>query len=213
MATVLSKTRKLFGELLRRKVIRLIGAYIAIFWLLATGLSDIVPALEFLPPWTFQAFVIVGIAIIPVLVFFSWKYDFVPPHLVKDPNDIDRLNPALAWATRRHDGKDAGYLLLKWSDEHGNDHEKLSFQPVSVGREPSNDVHLADNRVSRHHAVLWAQEGAWHVKDADSSNGTFIDTERVDKQSPLKPVCELRFHVNGPIVRVHAVKSDVTIAS
>jgi len=208
-----SKIYRFVAELCRRKVIRLLGAYIAIFWLLATGLSDILPALEFLPEWSFQAFVVVGVAIIPVVVFLSWKYDLVPPQLVRDPGDVERLNPSLAWALRRHDGAQAGYLMLRWEDENRTANEKLFYKPLAIGREPTSDIQLPDNRVSRHHAVLWAENGSWHVRDVGSSNGTYLDEVRIAGPTPLLSTCELRFHSRGPKVSVRVVKSDETIQS
>lgn len=208
----MKKLRELMTELFRRKVVRLMGAYIAIFWLLATGLSDILPALDFLPDWTLKAFIITGLAVIPVLAFLSWKYDFVPPHLVRDVRDLEKQNPLLSWAMQRHDAADAGYLLLRWKDEHEAAQEKLLLQPVAIGREPTNDIHLPDKRVSRHHAVLWAEAGAWHVRDIGSANGTFIDHDRLSEPSVLPPSCQLRFHPQGPTVQVMVVRSDKTIA-
>jgi FHA domain len=208
-----NKTRSFFSELLRRKVVRLLGAYIAIFWLLATGLSDILPKLTFVPEWSFQAFIVTGIALIPVLAFFSWKYDVVPPHLVRDAKDIEEMNPALSWARRRHSGIDAGYLLLKWRAGDETAHEKLAFEPVSIGREPTNQIQLEDKRVSRYHAVVWAQDRKWYVRDVNSANGTFVDGTRVTGAAVLPSSCSLRFHPDGPVVQAFVSKSAETFVS
>jgi len=208
-----NKIKKAFAELLRRKVVRLLGAYIAILWLLATGLSDILPNLPFLPAWTFPAFLITGIVLIPVLAFISWRYDVVPPQLIRDPVDQGTLNPALSWARRRHCGIDAGYLLLKWNADGETTHEKLAYEPVSIGREPTNDIQLEDKRVSRFHAVLWAEDSKWHVRDVDSANGTFVDKTRVTGAAMLPPACNLRFHPDGPTVKAFVSKSEKTYVS
>lgn len=209
----MNKIRKFFSELLRRKVVRLLGGYIAIFWLLATGLSDILPNLAFLPDWSFQAFVISGIAVIPVLALVSWKYDVVPPHLVRDPRDVEALNPILSWARRRHSSVDAGYLLLKWKSEDDTAQEKLAFEPVSIGREPTNDIQLKDKRVSRYHAVIWAEDNKWHVRDVNSANGTYVDRTRVTGAAALPSSCNLRFHPEGPVVQAFIAKSAETVVS
>jgi hypothetical protein len=197
-------------ELFRRKVVRLVGAYIAVFWLFAVGLASLLPALG-AQPWIFRAFVVVGIAAIPVLAFFSWKYDMVPPQLVRDVKDVETENPGLSWARVRHDTKDAGYILLSWSSEERAKSEKRYFQPVAIGREPNNDIELGDQRVSRHHAVIWAEDGTWRIRDLDSANGTFIGHSRVSGTAPLPQSCELRFHPNGPVVSVHIAKSAQTL--
>jgi hypothetical protein len=157
---------KFTSELFRRKVVRVVGAYIAVFWLLAQGFASLFPVIG-VPDWVLLSFIIVGIAVIPPLALLSWKYDIVPPQLMRDPKDIEHQNPALSWAALRHDNLNAGYLLLRWTAGDGQETEKRFFKPVSVGRESNNDVELQDQRVSRHHAVLWAEIGGWHVRDVD----------------------------------------------
>lgn len=199
-----------FGkELLRRKVVRLVGAYIAVFWLLAQGLASLWPVLGF-QDWGLRAFIIVGIAVIPVLAFFSWKFDIVPPQIVRDVKDLEAENPAASWARLRHDARDAGHIVACWNREDGTTTERRFFRPVTIGREPNNDVELTDDRVSRHHAVLWAENGVWYVRDLGSANGTFIGASRVAETTALPQACDLRFHPNGPVVAVYISKPAVT---
>ncbi len=42
-------------------------------------------------------------------------------------------------------------------------------------------IDVADNRMSREHLVIERTLGAWALRDAGSSNGTFVDSGRVDK--------------------------------
>ena len=51
---------------------------------------------------------------------------------------------------------------------------------LSVGRGSDNDVVLGSKQVSRNHAVLSVSEGQLYVKDLDSSNGTFINDQRIE---------------------------------
>jgi hypothetical protein len=200
--------RRFTAELVRRKVFRLVGAYIAIFWLLSTGFASLFPTLGF-PSWALPAFIAIGCAAIPVLAFLSWKYDLVPPQLVRDPKDSEPQMPGLGWARLRHDTHEAGYILLRW-ESHGISSEKRFFMPVSIGRDPTNDLELPDARVSRHHALIWAEKGTWRVRDLESTNGTFIDGTRIHAPAPLPQVCTLRFHVDGPRVDVVVAKSQET---
>jgi hypothetical protein len=80
------------SELFRRKVIRLVGADIAIFWLLAEGCRSFCAAFG-LPDWTLRTFIITGIALIPGLALLSWKYDIAPPQLVRDSTDLESTTP------------------------------------------------------------------------------------------------------------------------
>jgi hypothetical protein len=202
--------RTIAAELTRRKVLRVVGIYLAIYvGFVATALS-IIPVFDLSPQW-FRWPVIIGAALIPVVAVISWRYDVVPPQLVRDAQDVAHSNPALGWARARHDAKDSGYILLTWVDEEDRSHEKRFFQPVGIGREASNDIELADVRVSRFHAVIWAEEGTWHIRDLDSANGTFIENSRVSGATPLRQTCELRFHPNGPTVHVTVMKSPETM--
>jgi hypothetical protein len=197
------------SELFRRKVVRLLGGYIVILWLLAQGFADLFPAFGF-PEWSLRAFIIGGLAIIPVLAWLSWKYDLTPPQVVRDVKDVDIVNPGLSWAMRRHDNLDAGYVLLKWTGAGDTPKEKRFFKPLSIGRGLDNEIDFSDERVSRHHAVIWAEDGKWRVRDMDSANGTFMNHAPVNNSETLPQSCELRFHPNGPVLSVFVDKPAAT---
>lgn len=54
-----------------------------------------------------------------------------------------------------------------------------------VGRQPGAAVPLADSRVSRRHAEIHVDGRGVRVQDLGSTNGTFVDGERVDEEVPL----------------------------
>lgn len=57
---------------------------------------------------------------------------------------------------------------------------------LSIGRGQDNDVVLGSKEVSRNHALLSVLEGQLYVKDLTSSNGTFVNNERIESnQSKL----------------------------
>ena len=51
---------------------------------------------------------------------------------------------------------------------------------LSVGRGSDNDVVLGSKQVSRNHALLSVLNGELYVKDLDSSNGTFVNDDRIE---------------------------------
>lgn len=58
---------------------------------------------------------------------------------------------------------------------------------VNIGRADYNDLVIPDPSVSTSHAKLQRREGVWIVVDLDSTNGTFVDGERVKGEAPLAP--------------------------
>jgi FHA domain len=50
----------------------------------------------------------------------------------------------------------------------------------SIGRDHDNDITLADNAVSRHHAALIVREDRVMIEDAGSRNGTAVNGEDID---------------------------------
>lgn len=66
-------------------------------------------------------------------------------------------------------------------------------RPVAhVGRGAQNDVRLRDDSVSGSHATLSRRGGRWFVLDLGSTNGTYVDGERVGERELTGP-SELRF--------------------
>ncbi|MEC5209865.1 pSer/pThr/pTyr-binding forkhead associated (FHA) protein [Psychrobacter sp. PL15] len=53
-------------------------------------------------------------------------------------------------------------------------------ESLSVGRGSDNDVVLGSKQVSRNHALLSVSNGKLYLKDLNSSNGTFINEERIE---------------------------------
>lgn len=64
---------------------------------------------------------------------------------------------------------------------------------VNIGRADYNDLVLPDESVSTTHAKLQRREGVWILVDLDSTNGTFVDGERIKGEAPLAPGATVRF--------------------
>src|SRR5262245_29223806 len=56
---------------------------------------------------------------------------------------------------------------------------------VRIGRGRSNDVIIHDNEVSREHCELARVDNYYLLKDVGSSNGTFVNGQRVDDEGWL----------------------------
>jgi ABC-type multidrug transport system ATPase subunit/pSer/pThr/pTyr-binding forkhead associated (FHA) protein len=58
---------------------------------------------------------------------------------------------------------------------------------IAIGREPDNDVVVADPLVSRHHASVERRSGDALLHDLESYNGTYLNSERVENPTRLRP--------------------------
>lgn len=59
---------------------------------------------------------------------------------------------------------------------------ELSRNVQTIGRSASNDIVLPDPSVSKHHAQVVQEEDGWRLMDLESTNGTFVNGERVEAQ-------------------------------
>jgi hypothetical protein len=63
----------------------------------------------------------------------------------------------------------------------------LTDAETTLGRAASNDLCIDDGKVSRQHAIVRRTGSAgWRVTDLDSTNGTFVNEQRVRADRPLR---------------------------
>jgi pSer/pThr/pTyr-binding forkhead associated (FHA) protein len=62
-----------------------------------------------------------------------------------------------------------------------------------VGRGDYNDLVIPEPSVSASHAKLQRREGIWMIADLGSTNGTFVDDQRITDETPLGPGSTIRF--------------------
>jgi pSer/pThr/pTyr-binding forkhead associated (FHA) protein len=77
----------------------------------------------------------------------------------------------------------------------------LSDQQITIGRAGDATLVLNDDYASTRHARLFPQDGQWLVEDLGSTNGTYLDRQKVTEPTPVpvgvpirigKTVLELR---------------------
>jgi pSer/pThr/pTyr-binding forkhead associated (FHA) protein len=77
----------------------------------------------------------------------------------------------------------------------------LSDQQITIGRANDATLVLADDYASSRHARLFPQDGQWIVEDLGSTNGTYLDRQKVTQPTAVpagvpirigKTVLELR---------------------
>jgi hypothetical protein len=60
----------------------------------------------------------------------------------------------------------------------------LADVPVTIGRAPDSTVVLDDDYASNKHARVYPINGEWMVEDLGSTNGTYLDRERLQGPTP-----------------------------
>jgi pSer/pThr/pTyr-binding forkhead associated (FHA) protein len=77
----------------------------------------------------------------------------------------------------------------------------LTDQQITIGRSNDATLVLNDDYASSRHARLFPQDGQWIVEDLGSTNGTYLDRQKVTQPTPVptgvpirigKTVLELR---------------------
>ena len=110
-------------------------------------------------------------------------------------NDIDNMNATTTNTWQLNALTEAlGDLTLTVTDS------------LSVGRGSDNDLVLGSKQISRNHAQLSVLNGQLYVKDLESSNGTFINDERIAASESKQLAAEdtlgfasFIFQVNKPV--------------
>lgn len=72
---------------------------------------------------------------------------------------------------------------LKWSDVF----RLVPGRTVTIGRAPTNQIVIKDERCSRNHAELFLAPAGWTLRDLDSRNGTLVGHDRVRGDRVLQP--------------------------
>lgn len=85
-----------------------------------------------------------------------------------------------------------GLILLNGSTPGAGLTIAPETEEVTLGRDASRDLPLDDNHCSRLHARVWFDSQHWQIEDCGSSNGTFVNSRRVDR-ALLRP---------GDVIRV-----------
>ncbi len=85
------------------------------------------------------------------------------------------------------------YLVIREGSKWADVFRLVPGQAVTIGRAPTNQVVIKDERCSRCHAEIFFSEDEWILRDLDSRNGTVIANNRIKGDYVLRP---------GDIVRI-----------
>ncbi|HNB53139.1 MAG TPA: FHA domain-containing protein, partial [Anaerolineales bacterium] len=69
-------------------------------------------------------------------------------------------------------------LLIRWRKADETQSQTLTAKlPITIGRASDNTLSIMGGKVSRHHATIDWQDGAWVLIDENSTNGTTLNGE------------------------------------
>jgi pSer/pThr/pTyr-binding forkhead associated (FHA) protein len=68
----------------------------------------------------------------------------------------------------------------------------LTTSSILIGRAPSCTLVLDDDYSSSRHARIFPQHGSWFVEDLGSTNGTYVDDQRITQVMSLGPGTHVR---------------------
>lgn len=99
---------------------------------------------------------------------------------------------------------------LSYSDSNGRHTVVLRGDSTTLGRLPGQDVVLSHPQVSRRHAIIVQENGAYVVIDQKSTHGTFLNGSRIERAA-LLPGDELHLgSINGIALHFHQRGDEAT---
>lgn len=85
------------------------------------------------------------------------------------------------------------YLVIREGSKWTDVFRLVPGETITIGRAPTNQIVINDDRCSRRHAEVFLSQGAWILRDLDSRNGTGVDDVRIEGDHQLRP---------GEVVRI-----------
>lgn len=101
-------------------------------------------------------------------------------------------------------------MILRYQKTNGAVVEvELTEKPLTLGRSVKADIVLEDEKASRLHCGIRAQDGEYLIKDLASKNGTFLNEERIESDT-LKPGDKIRIGSTRISVEKDSAKGATT---
>ncbi len=79
------------------------------------------------------------------------------------------------------------YLVIREGSRWSDVFRLVPGQSVTIGRAPTSQIVIRDERCSRSHAEVFMSEGQWMLRDLDSRNGTMVGEHLLDDDWVLNP--------------------------
>lgn len=84
------------------------------------------------------------------------------------------------------------YIAISREHEAAENKQLFTIPELRIGRDPTCEIQLEDETVSNQHARLWFRNKQWWIEDLMSTNGTFLNDEKVETPTILISGDEIR---------------------
>lgn len=102
---------------------------------------------------------------------------------------------------------------LRWRDPITHalcEYVLMAEATATIGRSSTNDIVIPDQHVSRSHAVIRYRDGLFVISDLNSSNGTFVNDQRITEPFPLFAGDVIRLFV--PTIEFLSIEAEEALA-
>lgn len=199
----ITRISRAVGEIKRRSVFRVGSVYLITAAGLAALAADVLPTFG-VSDMAIRFMVIALFVGLPVAVILAWFFELSTEGVKLDPGFpanqetvtlLSNGNAHLTVAVERNG---------QWQTKNFNN----SF---TLGRSPGTDIHLDNPSVSRRHARVLFENGAWIIEDLGSRNGTKLNGEQINRAC-LPPYAEIKLSDDAPkiVMKNHDFDMDRT---
>ena len=134
---------------------------------------------------------VLKIALLALLYFFVWRavravvIDLYGPREQRRERPRERTKPA-----RRGRGTPTKLVVLDANGSRVSTH-RLSGS-LEIGRDAACAIRPDDTYLSQQHARIFERNGSWVVEDLGSTNGTYLNQQKVTVPSQISPGDRIR---------------------
>jgi hypothetical protein len=119
-----------------------------------------------------------ALLLIILLSFFGWA--------------IYTLWLDLKFQTQSLGSRKIPYISVLQENESVDNKQVFLQAELRIGRDPACEILVDDETVSNQHARLWYRNKQWWIEDLLSTNGTYLNDERIDTPTILISGDEIR---------------------
>jgi len=119
-----------------------------------------------------------ALLLIILLSFFGWA--------------IYTLWLDLKFQTQSLGSRKIPYISILQENQSVDNKQVFLQAELRIGRDPACEILVDDETVSNQHARLWYRNKQWWIEDLLSTNGTYLNDERIDTPTILISGDEIR---------------------